>query len=191
MITIPQKHRSWHVPDTHTYRPASNRKQRWRRLLRRVLIAAAIVGVLIVGAAVWLSRSLPGIVAAEFGRLTNTRVETGAFGLRLDGSVSIDGLVIRPRQEEPRYDNTILRAKNVYARFSRRSLASLSPRVAELRIEDFVLDVQLDLDTQRWNVGALQFNRAHGRDAAGLSPRSNSGAESCGTARSPAATSRS
>ena len=22
MITIPQKHRSWHVPDTHTYRPA-------------------------------------------------------------------------------------------------------------------------------------------------------------------------
>ena len=112
----------------YPYIPASlNRKQRWRRLLRRVLIAAAIVCVLIVGAAVWLSRSLPGIVAAEIGRLTNTRVEAGAFGLRLDGSVSIDGLVIRPRQEEPGYDNAILRAKNVYARFSRRSLVVALP----------------------------------------------------------------
>ncbi|MEN6335339.1 MAG: hypothetical protein ABFE01_13905, partial [Phycisphaerales bacterium] len=61
------------------------------------------------------------------------------------------------------YDNTILRAKDVYARFSRRSLLSLSPRLTELRIEDFVLDVQLDLDSGRWNVGDLRFNRSGGK----------------------------
>ncbi|MEN6335541.1 MAG: hypothetical protein ABFE01_14925, partial [Phycisphaerales bacterium] len=76
--------------------PKDQRKQRWRRLLRRLLIATAILCVLIVGAAVWLSRSLPGIVAAEVGRLMNTRVEAGAFGFRLNGSISIDGLSIRP-----------------------------------------------------------------------------------------------
>jgi hypothetical protein len=131
-----------------------------------MLIAAAVLCVLVVGAGIWLSRSLPGIVAAEVGRLTNTRVEAGAFGFRLDGSVSIDGLTIRPGHEEPEYDNAILRAKDVYARFSRRSLLSLSPRVTELRIEDFVLDVQLDLDTGRWNVATLQFNRSGRKGAA-------------------------
>ncbi len=155
----------------YPYMPAGlNRKQRWHRLFRRVLTAAAIFGVLIACAGVWLSRSLPDAVAAELGRLTNTHVETGVFNLRLDGSVSIDGLVIRPLGSEPRYDNAILHAKNVYARFSRRSLALFSPRVAELRIEDFVLDAQLDLDTEQWNLGVLEFSRLRGHSGRGTIP---------------------
>lgn len=135
-----------------------------------MLIAAAAVCTLIAVAGVWLSRSLPGIVAAEIGRLTNTRVEAGAFDFRLDGSISIDGLAARPVHEEPGYDNTILRAGNVYARFSRRSLLSLRPRMTNLQIQDFVLDVQMDLDTRQWNVGTLQFNRPRGETGRGTIP---------------------
>ncbi len=149
--------------------PEGGRKQRRRRLLRRMSIAAGVVCVLIAGAGIWLDRSLPGIVAAEVGRLTNTRVETGGLSLRLNGSIFIDGLVIRPGQDNPGYENAILRANKVYARFSRRSLLSFSPRVTELRIEDFVLDVQSDLDTGRWNVGSLRFKRS-GRGGRGAIP---------------------
>jgi hypothetical protein len=140
--------------------PGGDRKQRRRRLLRRALIAAAVICVLIVAAGIWLSRSLPGIVAAEVGRLTNTRVETGGLSLRLNGSIFIDGLVIRPGQDDPGYENAILRANKVHARFSRRSLLTFSPRVTQLDIEDFVLDVQSDLDTGRWNIGSLRFKRS-------------------------------
>jgi len=133
-------------------------------------IAAAVVCVLIAVAGIWLSRSLPGIVAAEVGRLTNTRVEAGSVTFHLNGSISIDGLVIRPAHDETGYDNTILRAKTVYVHLSRRSLLSLSPRVTDLHIEDFVLDVQMDLDTERWNVGTLRFNRSGGRTGRGAIP---------------------
>ena len=122
----------------------------------------AVLSVLLVGALAWLVRSLPEIIAAQIGRLTNTQTEVGALDLHWNGSVSVNGLLIRPRQPEPGYDNAILRAKTVSVRVSRRSLVSLSPRVTDLRIEDFTLDAQFDLDTGRWNLGALRFHRPPG-----------------------------
>jgi hypothetical protein len=127
-----------------------------------VLIVVAVLGVAVAGAALWLRQALPRIAAAEIGRLMNARVETGAFDLHRDGSVSVAGLVIRPKEREAAYDNTILRAENVYARFSRRSLLSLAPRVTDIRIENFLLDVQLDLQTGRWNVGTLRLQGSGG-----------------------------
>ena len=53
-------------------------------------------------------------------------------------------------------------AENVYAHFSRRSLLSLAPRVTDIRVENFLLDVQLDLQTGRWNVGDLRFRGSGG-----------------------------
>jgi len=126
-----------------------------------VLIVLVILCAAAAGGVVWLARSLPNIVVAEVGRLTNTRVEVGTFALHLNGSVSMDGLVIRPRQVAA-YDNTILRAETVYVHIDRRSLASLSPHVTDLHIEDFVLEAQFDLDTEQWNVGTLQLNRPRG-----------------------------
>ena len=70
--------------------------------------------------------------------------------------------MIRPKQGPSLYDNTILRAEHVYAKFNRRSLLRLSPRVTDIRVEDFLLDVQLDLKTGRWNVGTLRFNASRG-----------------------------
>ena len=146
-----------HHPPSASNNPPSGKRRRWRRVFVRVLIVLAVVGVFLLGAGVWLARALPGLAAAQIGRLTNTRVRMGAFHFRWDGSVSIDGLVLQPLREEPRYDPTILRAKSVSARVERRSLLRLSPRVTEIRLQDFLLDAQMDLETGRWNVGDLRF----------------------------------
>jgi hypothetical protein len=140
----------------------AGRLRRRRRFRVRVLLVVAVLGVVVAGAALWLRQALPRIAAADLGRLMNARVETGAFDLRRDGSVSVAGLVIRPKEHESAYDNTILRAENVYAHFSRRSLLSLAPRVTDIRVENFLLDVQLDLQTGRWNVGSLRFHGSRG-----------------------------
>jgi hypothetical protein len=145
----------------------------------RLLIVLAVLGVVLAGAGIWLYRALPRIAAAEIGRLINGQVETGAFYPHRDGSVTVTGLAIRPRQGqgtpnakdrvwEPQllYDDTILRADHVYAKFSRRSLLSLSPRVTAIGIEDFLLDAQLNLNTGRWNIGSLRFNASRNEGGA-------------------------
>jgi hypothetical protein len=140
----------------------ASRIRRRRRVLIGLLTVGLVVVVLVVGGGVWLYRALPRIAAAEIGRLLNAQVETGAFYPHRDGSVTVVGLVIRPKQELSPYDNTILRAEHVYAKFDRRSLLRLSPRVTAIGVEDFLLDVQLDLDTGRWNIGSLRFNTPRG-----------------------------
>jgi len=133
-----------------------------------LLIVGVVLCVVIGAGGIGLGWWLPGIVAAEVGRLTNTQVKTGSLGFRWDGSVSIHQLSIRPQQDDPGSDSTIFRAEDVQVRFSRRSLLSLSPRVTELYIEDFVLDVQRDLDRQRWNVGTLRLSRFGGKNTTAL-----------------------
>ena len=135
-------------------------KKRWRRrLLTRFLLVVTILVVTIVGIGLWVRRALPNVAVAEISRLTNTRVEMGAFDLHRDGSVSIDGLVVRP-QDQKSYDDAILRARSVYARFSLGSIFLLSPRLTEIRLEDFICDLQFDLDTGQWNIKGLRFHRA-------------------------------
>jgi len=140
----------------------AGRKRRRHRILVFALVVVAVLAVLAIGAVAWLRQALPRIAAAEIGRLMNAHVETGAFDLGLNGSVSVGGLTIRPAREEPPYDNTILIAENVYAKLSRRSLLSLSPQVTDISVEGFILDVQLNLNTGRWNIGTLRFNTPGG-----------------------------
>jgi hypothetical protein len=140
----------------------AGRLRRRRRFRVGVLIVMAVLGVAVAGVGLWLRRALPRMAVAQIGRLLNARVETGPFDLHRDGSVSVAGLVIRPNGPKAAYDNTILRAEKVYARFGRRSLLSLAPQVTDIRIENFLLDVQLDLETGRWNVGSLRFRGSAG-----------------------------
>ena len=140
----------------------ASRMRRRRRILIGLLMVVVVIAVLAVGAGVWLYRALPRIAAAEIGRLLNAQVETGAFYPHRDGSVTVVGLVIRPQPGLSLYDNTILRAEHVYAKFDRRSLLRLSPRVTAISVEDFLLDVQLDLNTGRWNVASLRFDAPRG-----------------------------
>ncbi|MBN1362297.1 MAG: hypothetical protein JW993_17005 [Sedimentisphaerales bacterium] len=134
-------------------------KKGWRRrILIRALIALSVIAVALAVVGIWVAKALPGIAAAEISRLTNTRIEMGSFDFRHDASVFINGLVVRPEREQLFYDDAILLADSVYAKFSLRSLLLLAPRVTEIRIQDFRLDVQCDLDSGQWNVGGLQLN---------------------------------
>ncbi|MDI6448557.1 hypothetical protein [Anaerobaca lacustris] len=139
-------------------------KRGWRRriLMRTVAVVAILLG-LVVGVGLWVAKALPGIAATEISRLTGTRIEMGSFDFHRDASVSIDGMVVRPEREELFYDDTILRARSVYAKFGLGSLLLLSPRVTEIRIDDFVVDVQCDLDSGKWNIGRLRLSPPSGR----------------------------
>lgn len=148
---------------------ARPRRRRLRRILSRVLIVLGILCVGLIVAAVVAVRTLPTLAAREIGRLTNTRVRMGTFDFDRDGSILIEALIVRPRGDETLSDSTILRAGNVHARFSRRSLLLFSPRITELQIEDFFVEVQRDLDTGRWNVSGLEFNPSRG-DGQGRMP---------------------
>ncbi|GAG33633.1 unnamed protein product, partial [marine sediment metagenome] len=114
-----------------------------------------------VAAALWLvfiltGRVLRPIVVAQIAELTNTKINVESIDFNLNGSVFIEKLVIRPHQE-PKYDNAILKAETVYARFGIGSLLLLKPRLKEIIVNDFIFDAQYDLDTDRWNVAALKI----------------------------------
>lgn|GEM_PF-360688 len=132
-------------------------------ILRWFLIGLAIIAVLGL-VFVWVVRALPEMALAQISELTNpdqgwpshTRIGAESVNLGLDGSVLIKKLVIRPDHEQ-KYDDAILKAETVYARFGLGSLLLLSPRLKEIRVNDFVLDAQYDLDTGRWNVAAMRI----------------------------------
>lgn len=140
-----------------------SRRPRRRRILVRVLKVLAVVMLALVGVGIWAARALPRIAAAQISRLTNTRVETGAFDFHRDASVSIDGLVMHAGRGQPSEDGAILRAGNIHAYFSPRSLLTLSPRLTEIHIDDFILNAQFDLDTGRWNVSDVRISKPPGK----------------------------
>ena len=108
-----------------------------------------------------LERALQRIALTQIAELTNTSIEAYSIDFGLDGSVIIEGLAVRPHQEH-KYDDAILKAKRVYARFGIGSLLLLRPRLKEISVNDFVFDAQYDLDTGRWNVAALKIKAAKG-----------------------------
>lgn len=136
-------------------RQTTNHKFPAGRILRWLLVGLAIIAVLGL-AFVWIVRALPHMALAQIGELTNTRIRAETVSLGLDGSVLIKNLVIRPDQEQ-KYDDAILKAETVYARFSLGSLLLLNPRLKEIRVNDFLFDAQYDLDAGRWNVAALKI----------------------------------
>jgi len=121
---------------------------------------------LILAVVLWLvfilaGRALRQIAIGQIVELTNAKVEAKSVDFKLDGSVFIEKLVIRPYQEQ-KYDDAILKAETVYARFGKVSLLLLRPRLKEISVNDFVFDAQYDLDTGRWNVGALKIKAPGG-----------------------------
>jgi hypothetical protein len=105
---------------------------------------------------VLVGRALCHIAIGQIAELTNTKITTKSVDFNFDGSVVIEKLVISPYQKQ-KYDDTILKAEKVYARFGIVSLLLLRPRLKEIRANDFVFDAQYDLDTGRWNVAALKI----------------------------------
>jgi hypothetical protein len=143
--------------------PSAMDKGRAMRWLLAALALLVVLGLVFV----WIVRALPHIALAQIAELTNTRIAVDSMSLGLDGSVLIKNLVIRPGREQ-KYDDAILKAETVYARFSIGSVLLLGPQLKEIRVNDFVFDAQYDLDAGRWNVAALKIRVP--RDGSGKMP---------------------
>ncbi|MCK4752219.1 MAG: AsmA-like C-terminal domain-containing protein [Planctomycetes bacterium] len=122
--------------------------------------------VLVLAAMLWLfsilaGRALPRIAIAQIAELTNTKIETSLVDFNFDGSVLIENLEVRPDQTQV-YDDAILKAKRVYARFSIGSLLMLRPRLKVININDFIFNAIQDLDANRWNLTALKIGDPKG-----------------------------
>ena len=107
----------------------------------------------------WLAFILAGkvlcrIALDQIAELTNTKITTKSVDFSMNGSVFIKGLVIRPERQKE-YDDTILKAETVYARFGIGSLLLLHPRLKRISVKDFLFDAQYDLGTDRWNITAF------------------------------------
>jgi hypothetical protein len=130
-------------------------KRRSVTLTRWLLLALFLLTVLaFIVSRTW--RSLPKIAVTEISELTGCKVETKSINFKFDGSALIEGLVIRPHQKQ-KYDNALIKAKTVFARFSIGSLLLLRPRLKEIYINDFTFNAQYNSDTNRWNLAALKL----------------------------------
>jgi len=138
----------------------SKRKTKSRWLINALVLIVALWLVFILTA-----RALRPAALAQIAELTGAEVKAKSVDINLNGSVFIEELVIRPLpvadkarpDRQPKYDDAILKAKTVYARFSITSLLLLRPRLKVIDVNDFVFDARYDLDTGRWNVAALKI----------------------------------
>ncbi|MHC4122272.1 MAG: hypothetical protein ACYSSI_01760 [Planctomycetota bacterium] len=101
-------------------------------------------------------RALCKIALFQIARLTNTKIKTSSVNFKLNGSVFIKELVINP-EKPAQYDNSILKAEKVYARFDFASILLLHPKLKKIRVKDFVFNAQQDMNTGDWNLSSLKF----------------------------------
>ena len=125
-------------------------KRKLTKYLFRSLIVICILCLIGFCLFFWIVRSLGNIALAELGRLTGTEVFADSVKSKLDGSVEIDFLEVRPDQERL-YDDSIIKAKTVYAKFDLFSILLLGPKLDKLSVSDFIINVQFDADNGRWN----------------------------------------
>lgn len=131
-----------------------------RKFLRRFLVALiAVLCLWFVFA--FVGQGLREIAIGQMAELTNTKIKARSIKFNLNGSVSIKGLEIKPYKSHD-YDDAILKAENVYARFGIGSLLLLRPRLKKITVKDFVFDAQQDLDTGEWNLAAITIRPPKG-----------------------------
>lgn len=114
----------------------------------------------------WLAFVLAGKVLCEIALeqiagLTDTEISIESVDFNINCSVIIRELVVGPRRQT-RYDDTILKAETVYARFGIGSLLMLHPQLKKISVKDFVFNAQHDLDTDRWNIAAFRIKPPKG-----------------------------
>ncbi|MDD5328219.1 MAG: hypothetical protein PHY02_10490 [Phycisphaerae bacterium] len=124
------------------------------------------VKILILVVCLWLAFTLTGKVLCEIAldqiaELTNTKITTESVDFNINGSVFIKELIIRPKQQNG-HDNTILKAKTVYARFGLGSLLLFHPQLKKISVKDFLFDAQHNLDTDQWNIAGFRIKPSKG-----------------------------
>ncbi|MHC4227434.1 MAG: hypothetical protein ACYSW0_08410 [Planctomycetota bacterium] len=147
--------------------------------MKRRTVIRRLLGLVILAVLLWLffilgGRALCYIAMQQIAGLTNTEIRTESVDFHTDGSVFITKLVVSPSEEQNGND-TILKAEEVFARFSLSSLLKLSPRLKVIDVNDFVFNAQYDLDYDRWNLSGLKVETTKSRPGRMPRIRLNSG----------------
>lgn len=126
------------------------------------------ITLLILAAVFWAGRyfgtsSLRQLALTQIAELTGAEVTARALSFSLNGSVFIEDLLIKPRRRSE-YDDAILKAKEVYVRFSIVSLLTGNPSLAKLNIKDFIFNTQYDMDARQWNLNTLKVDISAGSE---------------------------
>ena len=99
-------------------------------------------------------RQLCRIALNQIGELTGTRINSGSINYHADGSVFINDLVVKPpKNRDP--NTEIIRARKVFARFDKKSLLLLKPKLETIDVNDFVFNAAYDIDTGWSNLSDL------------------------------------
>jgi hypothetical protein len=94
-------------------------------------------------------------------KLTGADVKLKEANVRLSGTVLADDIVIRPNYPAS-FDDAIFKAKHVQAKFGLLSLLMRNPKLKRISVEDFVVNVQYDVNEARWNTDVLRSLRTAG-----------------------------
>lgn len=108
-----------------------------------------------------MGRTVSYLALKQIEKITNTDITTESIEFRTDGSVFIEQLIINPKKGNGQ--DTILKARRVYARINPVSLLQLRPILKVMDIDNFVLDAQYDLDTGLSNLSGFTFKPPKGR----------------------------
>ncbi|MHC4755740.1 MAG: hypothetical protein ACYTBP_11415 [Planctomycetota bacterium] len=130
--------------------------KRFRRIIEIALLLLVVVSIFIL-----VGRSLCKIAIVQIAELTNTKITTDSVKFSINGSVLINGLVVSPGHELD-YDDAILRADKVYARFGFMSLLLMNPRLKKINVHDFVFNAQHDSESDHWNLTPLKITPLKG-----------------------------
>src|SRR4030042_5642678 len=102
-------------------KPAANRPDKRGKVLLRWLLLIPLLLVILLLFLGRLWRSMPRLAIAEISELTGCEVYTESIDFKLNGTVFIKNLVIKPyasqgpkENQGQQYDTTLLKAKNVY-----------------------------------------------------------------------------
>lgn len=103
-----------------------------------------------------IGRVLRHIAIVQIEELTGAKIKIKSIRFNPNGSVFIKRLTIMPGQKQS-YNDAILKAERVHARFSVGSLLSLQPKLKEISVNDFIFNAQHNLDTNQWNIAAIKI----------------------------------
>ena len=137
---------------------AKTHNSKFKLIVRGVLLLV-LIAVLGWYGYIYTGKLLCRIAIRQIGELTGTSISTGSISYQPNGSVFINDLVIKPKESQYSYDE-ILNAKKVFARFDKKSLLLLKPRLSVLDVNDFVFNAIYDLDTGWSNLSDLAVKPA-------------------------------
>jgi hypothetical protein len=114
------------------------------------LLLAGFVYLVFQGGGILLSKA----ALRQIENLTDTDVNADSVEFGLDGSVRLKNLIIKPKNSSQK---NILKAEDVYVRFSRFSFLKFSPKLKEVRANRFNFNITHDIDSDIWNISDIKL----------------------------------